>query len=320
MIKLNNITATYTTVRGKVDAVDDVNITIPDGQIVGVAGESGCGKSTLLKVIYGDLIFPLALSKGVVEYEIKTGKGNGKKITSKNIQNHWFKHISYIPQSSMSSLNPVVRIRKQFLDFMDHEQRKAYPLESIREYVKSLDLPPEALDAYPHQLSGGMRQRIMVAMGTFFKPDVILADEPTTALDVVVQKGILQLLMEIQEQMQNTIIFVSHDMGVHYQISHKMLIMYAAKVVEFGDSENVFNGSLHPYTKMLIDSLPTIGNNQMREGIAGRPPSLWGELHGCRFAPRCPLSTDLCRQKEPELIEYRPGHFAACHYVEKTQQ
>ena len=209
MIKLNNITATYTTVRGQVDAVDGVDLTIPGGKIVGVAGESGCGKSTLLKVIYGDLIYPLELRKGTVEYEIEMSPGHmvegkikrngngtedGGKITSSNIKDYWFKHISYIPQSSMSSLNPVVRIHKQFVDFLDPELRSANILEEIREYVKSLDLPPEAIDAYPHQLSGGMRQRIMVAMGTFFNPDIILADEPTTALDVVVQKGILQAI------------------------------------------------------------------------------------------------------------------------------
>jgi peptide/nickel transport system ATP-binding protein len=218
----------------------------------------------------------------------------------------------------MSSLNPVVRIRKQFVDFLDADQRKANVLDEIREYVRSLDLPPEAIDAYPHQLSGGMRQRIMVAMATFFKPDIILADEPTTALDVVVQKGILLLLMEIQEKMQNTILFVSHDMGVHYQITHKMLIMYAAKVVEFGDSEDVFKAPLHPYTKMLTDSMPTIGDDQIREGISGRPPSLWEDMKGCRFAARCPLATELCRTDEPELIEHRPGHFAACHHTEKV--
>lgn len=335
MIKLNNIIATYTTVRGQVDAVDGVDLIIPDGKIVGIAGESGCGKTTLLKVIYGDLIYPLALRQGNVEYEIEMSPGhmvegkisrngaetkNGGKITSSNIKDYWFKHISYIPQSSMSSLNPVVRIRKQFVDFLDAEQRKANVLDEIREYVKSLDLPPEAIDAYPHQLSGGMRQRIMVAMGTFFNPDIILADEPTTALDVVVQKGILQLLMDIQSQMKNTIIFVSHDMGVHYQITHKMLIMYAAKAVEFGDSEDVFKAPLHPYGKMLIESLPTIGDDQLREGIAGRPPSLWEDLHGCRFAPRCPLASELCQTTEPEFKEYRPGHFAACHYAENPQQ
>ncbi len=335
MIRLNNLVATYTTVRGQVDAVDGVNMTIPSGKIVGIAGKSGCGKTTLLKVIYGDLIYPLALRQGNVEYEIDMSPGHivegkirrngseinsGGKVTTNNIKDYWFKHISYIPQASMSSLNPVIRIRKQFVDFLDADQRKANVLEEIREYVQSLDLPPEAIDAYPHQLSGGMRQRIMVAMATFFKPDIILADEPTTALDVVVQKGILMLLMNIQEQMNNTILFVSHDMGVHYQISHKMLIMYAAKAVEFGDSEDVFKAPLHPYTKMLTESLPTIGDDQMREGIAGRPPSLWEDLSGCRFAPRCPLATNLCQTTEPAFKEYRPGHFAACHYAENTQQ
>jgi len=314
MIRLNNIVATYTTVRGQVDAVDGVNLTIPDGRIVGVAGESGCGKSTLLKVIYGDLIYPLALRQGSVEYEIDAV--SDRQVTSRNIKNYWFKHISYIPQSSMSSLNPVVRIRKQFVDFLPAGQRTDNTLAEIRDYVRSLDLPPEAIDAYPHQLSGGMRQRIMVAMGTFFKPDIILADEPTTALDVVVQKGILMLLMDIQAKMNNTILFVSHDMGVHYQLTHKMLIMYAAKVVEFGDSEDIFKSPRHPYTKMLIESLPTIGDDRMRKGIAGRPPSLWKELHGCRFAPRCPLVTELCRTQEPELTEYKPGSFVACHYAE----
>lgn len=333
MIRLNNLVATYTTVRGQVNAVDGVDLTIPAGKIVGIAGESGCGKSTLLKVIYGDLIYPLALSRGHVEYEFETSGSHtiesksgryedesesGCRITSSNIRDCWFKYISYIPQSSMSSLNPVIRIRKQFVDFLDAEQRKANVLEEIREYVKSLDLPPEAIDAYPHQLSGGMRQRIMVAMGTFFKPEIILADEPTTALDVVVQKGILQLLMDIQEQMNNTILFVSHDMGVHYQITHKMLIMYAAKVVEFGDSDVIFSQPLHPYTKMLIESLPTIGDDHLRQGVSGRPPSLWEYLRGCRFAARCPLATELCQTTEPEFTEYRPGHFAACHYAENT--
>ncbi len=316
MIKLNNIVATYTTVRGQVNAVDGVNLSIPDGQIVGIAGESGCGKSTLMKVIYGNLSYPLALSSGDVEYNF-TDKA-GKPVTNKTIRDYWFKRISYIPQSSMNSLNPVVRIRNQFLDFLDADRRHANVLDEIREYVKSLDLPAEAIDAYPHQLSGGMRQRIMVAMGTFFKPDIILADEPTTALDVVVQKGILLLLTDIQAQMKNTILFVSHDMGVHYQITHKMLIMYAAKVVEFGDSEVVFKTPLHPYTKMLTESLPTIGDDHLREGIAGRPPSLWDKLEGCRFAARCPLATALCKTQEPAFVEHRPGHFVACHHADKV--
>lgn len=314
MIKLNNIVATYTTKRGQVNAVDGVTLEIPDGIILGIAGESGCGKSTLMKAIYGDIGYPLALSQGSIDYGFSDDRGT--PITSANIQQQWFRRISYIPQSSMNSMNPVVRIRKQFVDFLPRGEDKRAVLERVREYVQQLDLPPEALDAYPHQLSGGMRQRMMVAMATYFQPAIILADEPTTALDVVVQKGILLLLMELQEEMKNTIIFVSHDMGVHYQITHKMLIMYAAKAVEFGDSEAIFRAPLHPYTKMLINALPTIGDAHTREGVAGRPPSLWEDLRGCRFAPRCPLATDHCRTVEPEFIEYQPGHWAACHYAD----
>lgn len=188
-------------------------------------------------------------------------------------------------------------------------------MEKVRGYITKLGLPAETLDAYPHQLSGGMRQRVMIAMATFFQPDLILADEPTTALDVVVQKDILMLLMELQEQMGNTILLVSHDMGVHYQVTTRMLIMYAAKAVEYGDSENVFREPLHPYTRMLTKSLPTIGDDRAREGIPGRPPSLWQDLQGCRFADRCPLATALCRSEEPALVEHKPGHFAACHYA-----
>ena len=133
------------------------------------------------------------------------------------------------------------------------------------------------------------------------------------------QKAILLLLMELQEKMRNTIIFVSHDMGVHYQITHKMLIMYAAKAVEYGDSEKIFHAPLHPYTRMLINSLPTIGDAHMRQGVAGRPPSLWEMPSGCRFAARCPLATDRCRNEEPAFIEHQPGQFAACHYPGETR-
>src|SRR5262249_1484218 len=153
---------TYTTVRGKVKAVEGVNLEIPASIILGIAGESGCGKSTLMKVIYGDTGFPLELSKGSVDYGFENSKG--QPVTSQNIQNEWFEHLSYIPQSSMSSLNPVVRIRDQFTDFPATSWRKGETLEAVRKFVKELGLPPESIDSYPHQLSGGMQQRIMVAL------------------------------------------------------------------------------------------------------------------------------------------------------------
>ncbi|MEI7846222.1 MAG: ABC transporter ATP-binding protein [Chloroflexota bacterium] len=314
MIKLNNIVATYTTVRGKVNAVEGVNLEIPDSIILGIAGESGCGKSTLMKVLYGDTGFPLELSAGSVDYGFKNDRS--QPVTNKNIQNEWFKHISYIPQSSMSSLNPVVRIRDQFTDFPATSGRKKETLVQVREFVQKLGLPPESIDSYPHQLSGGMQQRIMVALATFLQPEFILADEPTTALDVVVQKDILILLMKLQRMMKNTIILVSHDMGVHFQVTNKMMNMYAAKAVEYANTDDIFKEPLHPYTLMLTSSLPTIGDDRARKGLPGRPPSLWEAPQGCRFAMRCPLVTDLCKSTEPFLKEHKPGHFSACHHVD----
>ncbi len=314
MIKLNNIEATYTTVRGKVKAVEGVNLEIPDSIILGIAGESGCGKSTLMKVIYGDTGFPLSLSNGSVDYGFENEKM--QPVTNQNIQSEWFRNISYIPQSSMSSLNPVVRIRDQFTDFPATSGRKRETLEKVREFVQMLGLPPESIDSYPHQLSGGMQQRIMVALATFLHPSIILADEPTTALDVVVQKDILILLMRLQRMMKNTIIFVSHDMGVHYQVTHKMMIMYAAKAVEYANTNDIFSNPLHPYTLMLTSSLPTIGDERARTGLPGRPPSLWDPPKGCRFAMRCPLATPLCHETEPELLQHQPGRFSACHRVD----
>ena len=316
MIKLDNIVATYTTQRGQVKAVDGVTLDIPDGSIVGIAGESGCGKSTLMKVLYGDIGFPLSLTSGTVDY----GFFNEQRqpVTTDNIQREWFRRISYIPQSSMSSLNPVVRIRDQFVDFPATSKQRKQVLEQVRAFVPKLGLPPESIDAFPHQLSGGMRQRIMVAMATFFQPELILADEPTTALDVVVQKSILLLLLDLQREMGNSILFVSHDMGVHYQITHKMLIMYAAKAVEYGDTDGVFAEPLHPYTLMLTNSLPTIGDDRARQGLPGRPPSLWEPPKGCRFAPRCPLATDRCRTEVPTLRRITGERVAACHLVEEA--
>ncbi len=314
MIKLDNVEATYTTVRGKVKAVEDVSLEIPDSIILGIAGESGCGKTTLMKVLYGDTGFPLELSKGKVDYGYENDRG--QPVTSQNIQREWFRNISYVPQSSMSSLNPVVRIRDQFTDFPSTYGRKHEVLENVREYVTRLGLPAESIDSYPHQLSGGMQQRIMVALATFFQPRIILADEPTTALDVVVQKDILILLMRLQHLMRNTIIFVSHDMGVHYQITHKMMIMYAAKTVEYAKTNDIFKNPLHPYTLMLTSSLPTIGDERARTGLPGRPPSLWDPPKGCRFAMRCPLANAHCHEIEPELLEHQPGRFSACHRVE----
>jgi peptide/nickel transport system ATP-binding protein len=293
MIRLNDLKISYRIGTRTIDAVDGVTLTIPDNCVVGIAGESGSGKSTLMKAIYGDIQSPMYLSQGSIEYGLKGG--DGRSVTPDTVRKEWFKTISYVPQSSMNSLNPVIRIREQFIDFPGTDRDKKRVLERARAYIGKLGLPPEAMDSYPHQLSGGMRQRMMIALATFFQPELIIADEPTTALDVVVQKDILMLLMELQEEMGNTILVVSHDMGVHYQVTHKMLIMYAGRVVEYGDTDSVFSDPQHPYTKMLIDSLPTIGDDSMRGVLASQAGA----------------GGDRAYRVEPRLIEVKPNHFVA---------
>ena len=293
MIRLNDLKIGYRIGNRVIEAVDGVTLTIPDGCIVGVAGESGCGKSTLMKAIYGDIRTPMQLLGGDIEYGLKGG--DGKPVTTATIRREWFKSISYIPQSSMNSLNPVIRIRDQFIDFPGTDSNKARVLERARDYIGKLGLPADAMESYPHQLSGGMRQRVMIALATFFEPALIIADEPTTALDVVVQKEILMLLLDVQERMGNTILVVSHDMGVHYQVTDRMLIMYAGRVVEYGDTESVFSDPQHAYTRMLIDSLPTIGDDSMR-GVLASAAGAGG---------------DRAFRVEPDLIEVKPNHFVA---------
>ena len=319
MMRIDNVSASYKTITGNVLAVQNVSFTINDNEIFGIAGESGCGKSTLLKVLYDLISFPLELDQGKVVLEGKDQKGKPTRYESGNLKQAWWDSISYIPQAAMSVLNPVYRIDEQFYEIV----RRHRPNENdkqmrarLEKYMTDLSLPVDILRAYPHQLSGGMRQRVVIAMATFLQPSLILADEPTTALDVVVQRGILMMLTDLQKQMKNTFVIVSHDMGVHYQITDRMGIMYSGSMVELGPTESIFEDPLHPYTKMLIGALPRVGDRTPKEGIPGSPPSLRNPPPGCRFAPRCPHATDECRRSVPKMQQIRPGRFVACHLVQ----
>ena len=267
MIRIKNVSAYYKTVQGTVKATEDVSFEIFDDEILGIAGESGCGKTTLMKAIYGNVESPMYIANGSIELEVDV-LGEKKIIANQDIHRYWWEYITYVPQASMSVLNPVLRIKDQFLDsYLRPEVRalgKQALLQRMADYLKELELPPEVLNAYPHQLSGGMRQRVIVALATFVHPRFVLADEPTTALDVVVQRGILTMLVNLQKQLQNTFIIVSHDMGVHYQITHRMVIMYAGKVAEIARTDAIFDHPQHPYTEMLIDALPRVGDDRER--------------------------------------------------------
>ena len=319
MLKIDNLSASYKTIDGNIHVVKDCNFEIRDNEIFGIAGESGCGKSTLLKTLYDIVEFPLEIDSGKV---VLSGVKNGKefRFESGEIRKSWWNQISYVPQAAQSVLNPITRLKDQFLDSIPKESKNEtaeQTLARVAKYMEGLGLSPDVLDAFPFQLSGGMRQRAVIALATFMSPNVVLADEPTTALDVVVQRGILMMLMDLQKQFKNTLVIVSHDMGVHYQITDRMGIMYSGSFVELGPTEAIFEDPIHPYTQRLIGALPRVGEKSQREGIPGRPPALKNPPPGCRFAPRCLKATDKCRQDPaPEFREIKPGRFAACHYLE----
>lgn len=318
MLKLNRVSARYDMLGSYVQAVDRVDFEVRKNEIFGIAGESGCGKSTLLKVMYDLVKYPLEISSGSVEIHAERKDGSPVVYRNGEIHKSWWKVISYVPQGAMHVMNPVARVKGQFFDaigsYHDKKSKKRLQEEIVR-YLQELELPPEVLDAYPHQLSGGMKQRVLIALATFLHPDIILADEPTTALDVIVQRGILTMLSRVQKKMKNSMVIVSHDMGVHYQITNRMGIMYAGQLIEVGPTEQIFGNPQHPYTRMLINALPKVGDNSQREGIPGTPPSLKNPPGGCRFAARCPLAIDLCRAKEPVETQVGEDHFASCHLL-----
>ncbi|WP_026507652.1 ABC transporter ATP-binding protein [Butyrivibrio sp. MC2013] len=320
MIKVDNLSTSYETIDGDVHVLNDLNFTINDNEIFGIAGESGCGKTTLLRTLYDLIEYPLKVDHGEV---VLSGVKDGKNFEyhTGNIKKSWWNNMSYVPQAAQSVLDPISRLKSQFLDSIPVEDRKKETeketLERVADYLEQLNLSRDILESYPFQLSGGMRQRAIIALATFMSPNVVLADEPTTALDVVVQKGILMMLMDLQKKLKNTMVIVSHDMGVHYQITNRMAIMYSGSVAELGNTEDIFGDPIHPYTQMLVGALPRVGDKSARVGIPGRPPALKNPPKGCRFAPRCPHATDRCKQEVPKFEEIKPGRFAACHLLKK---
>jgi peptide/nickel transport system ATP-binding protein len=323
-----------------VKAVNDVNLQIRENEIYGIAGESGCGKTTLLKALFNDFVPPLRLISGKIYYRL--GEKDEVDVTTLNqeaTRKLRLAYISYIPQGCMSVLNPVLKIKETYEDFISshfvrevripigRSRNKTYEnyiasnvsvrsrkeiIDLARQQIADLGLPKNVLDVYPHQLSGGMRQRVTIALAALMRPRIMIGDEPTTALDVVVQRGVIQMLKEIQKNLKNTMIIVTHDMGVQANIADRIGIMYAGKFVEESTCERIFGQPLHPYTKFLINSLPKLGDKSIRESVPGSPPSLIDLPDGCPFNPRCPHVMDICRQRMPEFTYPAEDHKVAC--------
>ena len=297
-----------------VRAVDGVDLTIRRNEIYGSAGESGCGKSTLMKTLYAWVQRPLRLVEGTVYYTKDGQEFDVYALSKQELRRLRWQFIAYVPQGAMSIFNPVTKIKETYRDFLSSHLRGKTVEEMFaiaKEHIERLGLPVSILEAYPHQLSGGMRQRVAIALAALLRPSVMFADEPTTALDVVVQRGVVQLLKDIQESLHNTIILVTHDMGIHANVTDRLAIMYAGRIIEEAATEEIFQKPLHPYTQFLINSLPQFGDTGERVSAPGQPPSLAHLPTGCAFHPRCPQAMPICREQVPETA-FIGEHRVAC--------
>ncbi|HEV7344679.1 MAG TPA: ABC transporter ATP-binding protein [Devosia sp.] len=304
----------YFGIEREVRAVDDITMTIRKNEIYGIAGESSSGKTSFIKVLAAAIRPPMRIIAGSVKYDFKGLSVDVADASPEQIEAIRWRHLSYIMQGSMSVLNPVRRIGKTFEDFAMRPlglSGAAYR-ERVLNHLERLKLRPDVLRAYPHELSGGMRQRVTIGLATVCHPEFVIADEPTTALDVVVQKEVLGLIREIQQDMGSSVVFVTHDMSVHANMTDRVGIIYAGRLVEEGPTRQMFFAPKHPYTAHLVASLPRIGDTTQRPALEGRPPSLANPPSGCRFHPRCPLAIDKCKAEVPPLMTVANDHRSAC--------
>ncbi|MEP7241054.1 MAG: ABC transporter ATP-binding protein [Devosia sp.] len=301
-------------VQREVRAVDDITLSIGRNEVYGIAGESSSGKTSFIKVLAAAIRPPLRVIEGSATYHFKSGDIDVARATPQQIEEIRWKSLSYIMQGSMSVLNPLRKVGRIFEDFA------ARPLglsgsafrQRIVGHLERLKLSPHVLESYAHELSGGMRQRVTIGLATVCSPEFVIADEPTTALDVVVQKDVLGLIKSLQRDMGSSIIFVTHDMSVHANIADRVGIIYAGRLVEEAPTRALFTAPRHPYTAHLVASLPRIGDTRQRPTLEGRPPNLASPPSGCRFHPRCPLAIDKCRTDVPPLETIAPGRRTAC--------
>lgn len=318
VLDIANLAIEYETKQGPLRAVDGVDIAFEEGETLGIVGESGCGKSTLAKSLLGLLDDNGEVVAGEIRYE----NHDLAAFSEQEFRKVRWTDISYIAQNAMNALDPVYRIRSQFVEVMQAhiDISKSDALDRAAQLMSDVGLDESRLRDYPHELSGGQRQRVVIALALALDPSVIIADEPTTGLDVVVQDSILQLISEIQADKNITMIFISHDISAIAEVSDRVGVMYGGRLVELGATSDVFKEASHPYTMGLRNAFPSIDmdSNTLVE-IAGTPPNLISPPAGCRFADRCPFATAEC-ETEPPLTEVGAGHRAKCHYTSKVDE
>jgi oligopeptide/dipeptide ABC transporter ATP-binding protein len=300
VLEVSDLSVDYVLDRGHVRAVDDVSFTVSRGEFLGIVGESGCGKSTLLFAVAQLLAPPAAVAAGSVTFSGTNLVG----LTERQLAAIRWRDMSVVMQSAMNALNPVKTIGAQFKDAMRAHGKFTGADVGARsaEVLAMVGIDPEHLRSYPHQLSGGMRQRAMIAMAMLFTPDLVIMDEPTSALDVVAQRSLMVQIKELQQALGFAVIFVTHDMSLISHFSDRLMVMYAGQVDELGATRAIFDRPRHPYTQGLLEAFPSIRGPRVElKGIPGSPPDLSSVPSGCRFHPRCPHAVDRCATVAPEL-------------------
>jgi peptide/nickel transport system ATP-binding protein len=315
LLSVENLKTYYSTSSGFVKAVDGVSFNLEKGESLGLAGESGCGKSTL-----GFSLMRLIKGGEVVGGDIKLNGMPLLEMSDREFNRIRWEKISLISQAAMGALNPVYRIGTQIVEAIKvhRKTKKSEAWERAEDLLRQVEIDPSRAFNYPHELSGGMRQRAMIAMALALDPDLIIADEPTTALDVVTQVQVLKLLRALQRKLDVSIILISHDLSILGQACDRVIIMYAGKIAEIGNVEVLFKNPLHPYTQALLDSFPDIkGDKKPLTGLPGSPPDLLDPPSGCRLHPRCPEARNICQETEPQIIDVSSNHSVACHMVDQ---
>ncbi len=312
VLRVNDLRVYYHTARGPVKAVDGVSFALEPKTRLGLVGESGSGKSTMALALMRMIKTPGRIEGG----QMVLGDTDLARLDEEAMRQVRLSQISMIPQGAMNSLNPVVRIRQQIADGLRAHGLNLTAKElgvRISQVLEWVDLEPAVAQMYPHELSGGMKQRVCIAIAISLRPKVIIADEPTSALDVVVQRQVMETIKRVQEELGASVILIGHDMGLMVQFVDRMVVMYAGKVAEMGSIRGLFTQPMHPYTQLLISSLPQLESKGELQGIPGIAPSLLNPPVGCLFHPRCPKVMDICSKKTPPLQQHDGGQAVACH-------
>jgi peptide/nickel transport system ATP-binding protein len=319
ILEIRDLCVDYMTPRGPAHAVDHVSFSLTSGEIFGLAGESGCGKSTIAHAIMRLIKDPGFITGGSLRFRDR----DVLKLSGSQLRQFRWRKVSLVSQSAMNALNPVIPIGAQLVDALQAHEKMSDRQARARatELFELVGIEPRRLKSFSHQLSGGMRQRAVIAMALALNPEVLIMDEPTTALDVVVQRDILQQIQDLQARFGFAILFITHDLSLLVELSNRIAVMYAGKLVEISPADELLEHPYHPYTVGLMNSFPSIDGEKTRlEGIPGSPPDLVQPPNGCRFNPRCPKcvrdNVELYRLQttvQPELKEMSPGHWVACH-------